>query len=109
MPPRSARVASSATSVLNCPTPFFYAAGAAEGELTVVDTGTELVSDIAPVGQSLWGLTVSGASETLYNKPLLVGFRPFAGGGFVMYTTFHYHAQPSQQMIDTLEFLIFQL
>ena len=50
-----------------------------------------------------------GTSQSLSNRPLLVGFRPFAGGGFVLYTTFHYHAQPSAQMLDILKYLIFQL
>jgi hypothetical protein len=46
---------------------------------------------------------------TLTDKPLLVGYRPFAGGGYVIYTTFHYSHQPSAQMLDVLRYLIFQL
>ncbi len=42
-------------------------------------------------------------------KPLLVGMRPFTGGGYVIYTTFHYHSQPSAEMLDVLRYLIFQL
>ncbi len=42
-------------------------------------------------------------------RPLLVGSRPFSGGGYVIYTTFHYHSQPSQEMLDILRYLIFQL
>ncbi len=49
------------------------------------------------------------ATTTLTDRPLLVGYRPFAGGGYVIYTTFHYHAQPSAEMLDVLRFLIFQL
>jgi hypothetical protein len=45
----------------------------------------------------------------LNSKPLLVGFRPFAGGGYAIYTTFHYHSQPSEEMLDVLRYLIFQL
>jgi hypothetical protein len=51
----------------------------------------------------------SAGTETLEDRPLLVGFRPFPDGGVVLYTTFHYHAQPSGQMIQLLRYLIFQL
>jgi hypothetical protein len=53
----------------------------------------------------------TGGSGTtlLEDRPLLVGFRPFSAGGVVLYTTFHYHAQPSAQMMQLLRYLIFQL
>ncbi|MFC1610767.1 carboxypeptidase-like regulatory domain-containing protein [Myxococcota bacterium] len=50
-----------------------------------------------------------GGTASLEDKPLFVGFRPFVGGGLVIYTTFHYHSQPSTQMIEVLRFMIFQL
>jgi hypothetical protein len=42
-------------------------------------------------------------------RPLLVGFRPFSGGGYVLYATFHHHLDPAPAMLDTLYYLIFQL
>ncbi len=53
----------------------------------------------------MWG----DETDTLTSRPLLVGFRPFTSGGYVIYTTFHYHAQPSAEMVDVLKYLIFQL
>ena len=52
---------------------------------------------------------VVGSVSSQQERPLLVGYRPFADGGSVMYTTFHYHAQPNQRMLDVLRVLIFHL
>lgn len=51
----------------------------------------------------------STSTMPLEARPLLIGFRPFGGGGYLIYTTFHYHAQSDAQMLDVLRFLIFQL
>lgn len=46
---------------------------------------------------------------TIGTRPLLVGFRPFTGGGLVLYTTFHYHSQGESEMLDVLRYLILDL
>ena len=51
----------------------------------------------------------TGMSYDLMDKPLLIGYRPFPNSGYVLYTTFHYHSQPSEQMLDILRYMIFQL
>jgi hypothetical protein len=51
----------------------------------------------------------SAAETPIGTRPLLIGVRPFVGGGYLLYTTFHYHAQPTEQMLDVLRYLIFQL
>jgi hypothetical protein len=51
----------------------------------------------------------SSTSETIVDKPLLVRFKPFVAGGYVIYTSFHYERQANAQMLDVLRFLLFQL
>ncbi|MBI3179578.1 MAG: hypothetical protein HYZ27_07935, partial [Deltaproteobacteria bacterium] len=58
-----------------------------------------------PPIRSCW----SCSQETLLGRPLLVAARPFSGGGQVIFTTFHYHAQPPEKMLDVLRYLVFQL
>ena len=53
--------------------------------------------------------TGAPVDNTLVERPMLTGFQPFVGGGYVVFTTFHYHSQPDAHMIDVLSYLIFQL
>ena len=49
------------------------------------------------------------AQEELSDRPLVIGTVPFAGGGTMLYTSFHHHAQPTDQMLSVLRYMLFQL
>jgi hypothetical protein len=52
---------------------------------------------------------VSDDSGPIGARPLLVRVQPSPGSGSVLYTTFHHHAQPPEQMLAVLRWLILQL
>ena len=52
---------------------------------------------------------VSLTREQLFDRPLVIGTVPFVGGGTMLYTSFHHHAQPTEQMLSVLRYFLFQL
>jgi hypothetical protein len=48
-------------------------------------------------------------SEGVFERPLMVRFKPYEGGGWVAYTSFHYHPQLSQQVKALLLALVLRL
>jgi len=84
-----------------------------------------LGSTTVPINFDLWSWVVMngvGAGTTIHisgdfttydgpmtDKPILVSFSPSVGGGRVVYTSFHYEAQITDESKKVLEYFIFSL